>query len=125
MPVTRDENLIYSQRLLHAFLNAVDAVSANLHIAPKIPALLADAGFSSVEIEHESYPLGGPTTGGQELARNIIEAAYQARPLIAGVSGLTDEAIHEMYREAVRALAYQGDEVCGTQHVVNHVARKG
>jgi SAM-dependent methyltransferase len=124
LPVARDENLLYAQRLLHAFLNAAEAVSANLHIAPRIPALLTDAGFLSVVLEREVYPLGGPTSGGQELARNIIEAAYQARPLIAGVSGLSDEAIQEMYREAVRVLACQGDKELGTQHIVNHVARK-
>jgi len=124
LPVARDENLLYAQRLLHVFLDAVEAVSANLHIAPRIPALLVDAGFSAVELEREAYPLGGPTSGGQELARNIIEAAYQARPLIIGVSGLADEALQEMYREAVRVLTCHGDKVLGTQHIVNHVARK-
>jgi SAM-dependent methyltransferase len=125
LPVARDENVIYAQRLLHVFLAAAEAVSANLQIAPRIPALLADAGFLSVELEREAYPLGGPTIEGQELARNIIEAAYQARALIAGVAGLTDEVIQEMYWEAVRALTREGDKVVGTQHVVNHVARKG
>jgi SAM-dependent methyltransferase len=123
-PVKRDENLIYSQRLLHAFLDASEAVSASLCIAPQIPRLLVEAGFTGVESDREAYPLGGPTIGGQDLALNIIHAAYHARSLIASVHGTSEEAIEEMYREAIRAVQCAGDEPLGTQHIVNHVARK-
>lgn len=125
MPMRRDENLIYAQRLLHAYLTAAEGASTNHSIAPEVPALLREAGFASVEIERELYPIGGPTSGGQDLAVNIIEVAYQARPLIAGVCGTPDEVLEEMYREAIRALQCEGDKVLGTQTLINHVARRG
>lgn len=124
LPVTRDENLIYRQRLLHAFLMAAEAVNSNLCIAPKIPAMLTSAGFTSVVADREEYPLGGPTLGGQDLALNIIDAAYQARPLIANITGAADDAIEEMYREAVRAVQHEGDKVFGSHTIINHVAQK-
>jgi len=121
-PAARDENLIYAQRLLHVYLDAIEAASLNLFVAPRIPALLEGAGFVSVSVEAESYPIGGPTTQGKELAVNIVHAAYKAKPLIAGIFGTSDELIDQMYREAIRAVQRAGDDLIGTQAVVNHIA---
>lgn len=123
-PAGRDENLIYEQRLLHVYLDAIEAASLNVFIAPRIPALLAQAGFVGVTIEEEAYPIGGPTTQGKELAVNIIHGAYKAKPLIAGIFGTSDEDVDQMYREAIRAVQRSGDDLISTQVVVNHIAWK-
>lgn len=121
----RDENLIYAQALLHAFLDAEEAVSGHLCTAARLPELLVEAGFTLVESDQEAYPIGGPSTAGKELAFNIVHNAYQARPLISGVVGIADDALQQMYKDALRAVQGAGDDVIGTQHIVNHVARKG
>jgi SAM-dependent methyltransferase len=123
-PAARDENLIYAQRLLHVYLDAIEAASLNVFVAPRIPALLAAAGFVGVAVEEEAYPVGGPTTHGKELAVNIVHSAYKAKPLIAGIFGTSDEVVDQMYRDAIRAVQRSGDELIGMQSVVNHVAWK-
>jgi ubiquinone/menaquinone biosynthesis C-methylase UbiE len=124
-PPSRDENMIYSQRLLHAYLDAIEAAPTNICIAPRIPAMLAEAGFTNVASDQEPYPIGGPTSSGKDLALGIVYAAYQARPLISGIFGTPDELIHQMYKEALYAVQRAGDNLIGTQYIINHVARKG
>jgi SAM-dependent methyltransferase len=123
--VRRDENLVYAQKLLHAFLDAVEAVSGPLCMAARLPALLVEAGFTAVESDQEAYPIGGPSAAGKDIAANIVHNAYQNRPLISGVFGTAEETLEQMYKDALRAVQGAGDDVIGTHHIINHVARKG
>lgn len=101
----------------------LQAIGANPYLGSKLPAHLQDIGFDPIQVEIESYPLGGATPSGQAALGILLGAIYNARQLVSRMQGVSESEIVKMYIE-IGEFARSSATPVGTLQLSNILARR-